>query len=143
MKKTAIFYLVISFILNFIWEVSQVGLYEPHFNGVLNLVSVHLKATMGDVIIFLIIYALMGLLLRNVHWIVKDKVMLLVLAAILGFIFSVIVEKYALTTGRWKYNEIMPIIPYIKVGLVPVLQLTILVPLATFVTRRYAVSQMK
>jgi|GEM_PF-6807442 hypothetical protein len=90
MKKTAIFYLVISFILNFIWEVSQTGLYEPHFNGVLNSVSVHLKATVGDVIIFLIIYALMRLLLRDVCWIVKNKAMPLVLATILGFIFPLL-----------------------------------------------------
>lgn len=139
MKKIIIFYSFISFILNFIWEVSQIGLYEPHFNSISDLAFVHLKATAGDVVIFLIIFAFMSLLLRDMRWIVKDKAMPLVLVTILGFIFSVVVEKYALATGRWGYSELMPIIPFIEVGLSPVLQLTILVPLSAYITRRYAI----
>ncbi|OGZ78779.1 MAG: hypothetical protein A2358_00640 [Candidatus Staskawiczbacteria bacterium RIFOXYB1_FULL_37_44] len=40
-----------------------------------------------------------------------------------GFIVAVIIEILALRTGRWEYNSLMPIIPIIKTGLTPTIQL--------------------
>ena len=45
---------------------------------------------------------------------------------IIGFIAAVLIEKYALQTNRWQYNELMPIIPFINVGLTPAIQLGVL-----------------
>lgn len=42
------------------------------------------------------------------------------------FIFAVILEKWALATGRWMYADTMPIIPFLNVGLTPAIQLGIL-----------------
>lgn len=136
MKKVLAIYLIAAFIFNFIWEMSQVALYKPHFDGVLDLILVHIRATIGDVIILLIIYALLSLVLRDTRWILKNKTMPLVLASFFGFILAVAIEKYALATGRWVYSELMPIIPFVGVGLSPVLQLTILAPFISFVTRK-------
>lgn len=136
MKKVIAIYLIVAFIFNFIWEMSQVALYKPHFDGVLDLILVHIRATFGDVIIFLIIYALISLVSRDTRWILKNKTNPLMLASFFGFILAVAIEKYAIATGRWGYSELMPIIPFIGVGLSPVLQLTILTPLVSFVTRK-------
>lgn len=136
MKKVIAIYLIIAFILNFIWEMSQVALYKPHFDGVFDLVLVHVRATIGDIIIFLIIYAIVALALRETRWVLGNKILPLILASIFGFIFAIAIEKYALITGKWGYGELMPIIPFVEVGLTPVLQLTILVPLVSFITRK-------
>lgn len=130
--------LALTFALNFFWEISQVALYKPHFNGVWDLIFVHLRATMGDVIIFILIYVLIGLIFKDRFWIFKNKFLSLFLASVFGFIFAVVVEKYALITGRWGYSDLMPIIPFLKVGLSPVLQMTFLSPLIAFFVGKYA-----
>lgn len=136
MKKVIAIYLITAFIFNFIWEMGQVAFYKPHFDGVLDLIIVHLRATIGDAIIFLFIYALASLILRDTRWILKNKTESLYLALTLGFIFAVAIEKFALITGRWGYSELMPIIPLVGVGLSPVLQLTILAPVVSLITRK-------
>ncbi len=42
---------------------------------------------------------------------------------IFGLIASALLEIYALKTNRWKYNKFMPVIPIIKTGLTPTIQL--------------------
>src|SRR3989338_8107847 len=41
-------------------------------------------------------------------------------------IFAILLEKWALGTGRWVYTDAMPIIPFLRVGLTPVIQLGLL-----------------
>lgn len=50
----------------------------------------------------------------------------LVALGMLGAITAVAVERSALATGRWTYNSLMPILPFVHVGLWPVLQMTLL-----------------
>ncbi len=132
MKKIIIYYVAIGFILNFIWEISQAGLYEPHFQGTTDFIIVHLRAALGDVVILLVIYLIASLVYKNNNWVVGNKTSPYVVSAFLGFIFAVAIEKYALLTGRWAYNELMPIIPIINIGITPVLQLTIIAPFSFF-----------
>ncbi len=40
-----------------------------------------------------------------------------------GLVVAALLEVYALKTNRWKYNKFMPIIPIIKTGLTPTIQL--------------------
>jgi hypothetical protein len=47
-------------------------------------------------------------------------------AAAVGALGAVGLEWYALASGRWSYNERMPIVPLVNVGLWPVLQMTLL-----------------
>lgn len=48
------------------------------------------------------------------------------LALIIGLVFAIALERYTLATGRWAYNDLMPIIPIIKTGLTPTFQLGLL-----------------
>ena len=41
----------------------------------------------------------------------------------IGIIISIFIERYALNTGRWSYNQYMPLIPLLSVGLTPAIQL--------------------
>ena len=47
--------------------------------------------------------------------------MILILVAI-----SIIIEHFALSAGRWAYNDFMPIIPFLSVGLTPTIELGLL-----------------
>ncbi len=47
------------------------------------------------------------------------------LMAVLGATTAAILEWYALRTGRWTYNALMPLIPGLRVGVSPVLQMAI------------------
>lgn len=40
-----------------------------------------------------------------------------------GIIVAIVLEAWALGAGRWLYKDIMPIIPIIKTGLTPTIQL--------------------
>ena len=53
-----------------------------------------------------------------------------------GAISALAVEAFALRTGRWTYNDLMPILPIAGVGIWPVLQMSLLPPLALYLTAR-------
>jgi hypothetical protein len=48
------------------------------------------------------------------------------LIIIIGIIIAILNEWYGLSTARWAYNNAMPILPILEVGLTPALQLGVL-----------------
>jgi len=48
------------------------------------------------------------------------------LIIIAGLIVAIALERFALSTGRWAYNDLMPIIPLLATGLTPTIQLGLL-----------------
>lgn len=55
----------------------------------------------------------------------RDRATGVWLTAVLGAMTATIIEWHALRTGRWTYNSLMPLIPWLGVGLYPVLQMAI------------------
>ena len=53
--KKIFFAIIIAFVLNFFWEISQSFLYAPHYKGFEQLISVHLWASASDVMIVSVI----------------------------------------------------------------------------------------
>ena len=134
-RMRKVFYLfILAFVLNFVWEISQAFLYMPHYVGIAELIKVHFIASLGDVliisIIFLLSYSIFGFNVLNDKYSIKN----LFVVIIIGLVLAILIEKYALATGRWEYNSAMPIIPLLKVGLTPVLQM-ILIPLTLILFR--------
>lgn len=126
--KNAIIVFISTFILNFIWEISQAFLYAPHYVGIAGLITVHLRASLGDILIIFIILALDVIIFRNFYKEKKSNTIRFSAIIFIGLILATLVEKYALATGRWAYNPLMPIIPWLNVGLTPILQM-MLIPL--------------
>lgn len=124
--KKVLYVFILTFILNFIWEVSQSVLFSPHYNGIISLLKVHTIASLGDIVIIASIFAISYILFGFNY--LKDGYHINILLAVItiGFTLSVFIEKYALSSGRWSYNSIMPIIPFLKVGLTPVLQMMVI-----------------
>lgn len=108
---------------NMLWEFAQAPLYAC-FSDFQICMWLCFRASFGDAFIVLGIY----LLLR--------KNLSLFKVAILGILIAVLIELHALEVGRWAYTEAMPIIPFLKVGLTPVLQMALLPNLIFYLVRK-------
>ena len=121
----------IAFGANWIWEMAHMPAYrEMESRAWLETVPWCTAAALADVILTFIPYFVGAAIVRNSCWAWSGGVKTYVTLAALGFVTAVIGEYVGLQSGKWSYNEQMPIVPGIEVGAWPVLQLTILVPLA-------------
>jgi hypothetical protein len=134
MKQILILSLV-AFVLHIIWENAQAPLFAEYSSFGQHL-SICFLGTIGDVIFTLSAYFGIGLLKKDFGWIRRlSKNDIFVIAAI-GFFFAVGIEWRALLFDRWNYTDAMPIIPYFRVGLAPILQMTLLLPLSFYLTSK-------
>jgi hypothetical protein len=62
-------------------------------------------------------------------WLRRAGPTLIVALALLGGLIGVGLERAALSEGRWAYSAAMPVIPGLRVGVAPVLQMALLPPL--------------
>lgn len=105
---------VVAFLFNLVWEYIHSGLYLGYQGGVITR-TVLLEAALIDALLVLILVFLADRLRHHTS-----------LFVIMGGLFiSTVIEIWALQTGRWQYNELMPIIPIINVGLTPFIQLAL------------------
>lgn len=114
-KLGAIF--VISFILNLVWENLHAYLYTAYQGGPIT-EFILLRATLGDAVMLVVLavpFVYMHTFTRRLWLIVP-----------VGVALAVWIEFYALNAGRWSYNEFMPLIPFVQVGLTPTVQLALL-----------------
>ena len=125
---------LITFVLNFIWENIQAPLYQgyTHFLDHLSICSV---ATGGDVLIVLFVFSGFALFYQNIYWLSDMNAMHIIVLAIIGALIAVAIEAFALSTGRWIYNNAMPTIH--NIGVFPVLQMTIILPLTFYLISQY------
>lgn len=117
MVKKIFFIFTIAFILNLIWENFHSLLYANYMGGKITELIL-LKATLVDAFIIVIITLpfVFFPLLKKQSWII----------ILIGFVISVSIEYYALGAGRWAYNSMMSIIPFLGTGLTPTIQLGLL-----------------
>ena len=113
MKKWFLVF-ILSFSLNWLWENFHSNLYV-HFQGGQITPAVLLYASLVDA---LIITAAI-ILFRRLP-LADQKIWFLILALVA---ISIFIEWRALLTNRWAYNNLMPIIPWLKIGLTPTIQL--------------------
>jgi hypothetical protein len=117
MVKKVLLILVIAFALNAAWENVHSQLYE-HYKGGEITQFILLRATAADAVMIGVITA------PWVIWRREKKYSWLII--LLGVGLAIGIEKWALATGRWDYNEYMPVIPLLGVGLTPTIQLGLL-----------------
>lgn len=129
LKKTFLMVLF-AFLFNLAWEVMHSLLYKTITGmSVVEYIPRILVASFGDVVMVFGIFTLISLFNFSLKWKLNKKN--IVLSIILGSIIAIGFELYALYTNRFAYNATMPLIPFIKVGLTPVLQI-IFTSLLTF-----------
>jgi len=111
-----------GWLLNLLWENSHVFLYE-HYRGMfysqigqIDSFLILLKASIFDAAFITIVV----LIIMLIPWL-KGKESWFIFIVTVSF--AILLEIYALDTGRWAYNAWMPIIPIFNVGLSPSIQL--------------------
>ena len=87
-------------------------------------------ATLGDVAVTFAVWAVGALAAGRLTWGMSGRWNVYAAAALLGGAWAVAYECHSLATGRWSYDGRMPVVPLVGVGLWPLLQLTLLIPLA-------------
>jgi hypothetical protein len=122
----------ISFALNWIWEILQMFAYQVKpaemWTHVLLFCTL---ATVIDGLVTIGSYVLAAKLIRN--WAIGGWKSY-ALMSLFGAVWAVIFELAGKSSGLWSYSQMMPIVPIIKVGLLPLLQLTLLMPAAMAIT---------
>jgi|SRR3989344_1177078 len=115
--KKIFFIFLLSFSFNLIWENLHFYLYAGYMGGTIT-EAILLRASVVDAIIitFLSFPFVFIAKLRNKNWII----------IFIGIVVAILIELHALRTERWVYNEYMPIIPILFVGLTPTIQLGLL-----------------
>jgi hypothetical protein len=120
-----------AFLLHFPWEFLQVPFFTdmttaPHWDAVKFCTS----ATLGDVAITLVAFWGTAAAARSRDWIRHPRRTTTATFVIIGVVITMVSERLATgPLGRWTYSELMPVVPVLGVGLVPVIQWLVL-PLA-------------
>lgn len=129
---------IFSFFLNFIWEMWQISFFlavpsGPHWAGVVACT----QATFGDAAISLAAYWSVAGFARSRRWILQPSLAQIGSFVMVGVVVTIVFETLA--TGfleRWNYSPLMPTLPILGTGLVPLLQWILLPPLTIWFVRR-------
>ena len=94
-----------------------------------------LIATLGDILLTYIAYIFVTTVKKDWLWPLKKwDFKILFGLIIVSLVLSISIELRALSTGRWSYSEINPLLLN-KVSIIPILQLLILFPLTFYLSR--------
>lgn len=121
--------LMISLPLNFAWEMLQM----PAFAGLpanrLAAAGVCALAALGDALIVLAMYGFGAYVFREPDWFTPPSVRRYAIVVTTGLLLHVLVEWIAVRRwALWSYRDIQPILPGLKLGILPILQPLILLP---------------
>jgi hypothetical protein len=124
-----------AFVLNWVWELAQMYFYESG-KAAWHEFAFCTIAAIGDSLLTVLAYAVGAAFSKNVQWALGGGRKAYLAFALFGAGSAVVIERIALTVGFWEYADRMPIIPLLDVGLIPVVQLTLLMPAALWLTIR-------
>lgn len=125
--------------LSLLWEIAQFPLYTVwHQNDWGYILYGLAHCTLGDVLILLAIYELVALLNSDRHWVEEGHSVL-----INGLIFTLVGVGYTIFSeitnvrikGTWGYTDLMPIIPFFRIGGMPFLQWLLIPPVLLWLMR--------
>ena len=131
---------LIAFVLHLVWENTQAPLFAGYSSFGQHLPLCFL-GTIGDVVFTAAVYLSIAMLKNDFGWIMRLSSKDIFVLVAVGFFFALGIEWRALLFGRWGYADIMPIIPYFQVGLTPILQMTLLLPLSFYLTEKIYLSR--
>jgi len=119
-----------SVMFNFLWEMAHAPLYIG-FKYDIRHVAVLALASFADMFLVLLLFFIFGVLYKKVFWIIHMKIWRVLLLILVGGTGAVLGELWHTARGDWYYNETMPKLLCIDVGIAPVLQFALL-PLLIF-----------
>jgi hypothetical protein len=117
-----------AFLVHYPWEFLQVPFFEgmataPHWEAV----RFCTRATAGDAGIALVAFWGAAALVGSRRWIRKPQRIATTTFIAIGIAVTIVFERLATgPLGRWDYSELMPVLPVLEVGMVPLAQWLIL-----------------
>jgi hypothetical protein len=123
-------------VLNLAWEAAQLPLYAfaPQVTRA-EIAYYILHCTLGDGVIALGAYAVAAFAARDASWPLHDSKRALVLACAAAIVYTAWSEwRNVYVAGNWAYADLMPTLA--GIGVSPLLQWTLLPPLAWWLLRR-------
>ncbi len=134
-NSSIIFYGVlfaVAFGLNWIWESGQMFAYRAEAGDSWTRSFLFCTLAAGaDAVVTVVISGLLKSLMK------PTGAKIYFSAAVLGATCATVFELVALRFGLWAYSERMNVLPVIGAGLLPFIQLTLLVPLAIWLTGKF------
>ena len=122
------FYVLAVAGLNLFWEIVQLPLYTIWKTGsTQDIIIAIIHCTAGDVVIAVTALVLALMLLGKSDWPKQRHLSISVLAVCIGLIYTIYSEQLNIANQAWAYSDLMPIIPWLEVGITPILQ-WILIP---------------
>lgn len=122
--------------LNYVWELAQ----SPLYTGVPTSVSAWwhcFVASVGDGVMIVIIQLFGWLRFGRIDWFANPGKTEYALMLGTGLILALAVELVAIhVLHRWSYAPDMPLVPGLRIGLVPLAQMLVLPPIAFWLTAR-------
>lgn len=137
--KRNVILMIISFIFQGSWEYWVCGDFY-NVEAIPQMYRLMIEATAGDVLVTLFIFNVMMILYRSSSWTMNMRNGLAIM--MYGIAAAMYFESRALWLGRWMYSEKMFYLLDTNIGLLPVLQFAILIPL-TIVIEHYLSSKSK
>lgn len=124
---------LVAFGANFVWEMLQMRAYTEMRNRPwLETVPVCALAALGDAVMTIALYCLVAFAFRDRQRWLRGSWKTYTALSLLGSVSAFLIELLSIITGYWSYAKTMRMVPGLNVGLWPLLQLTILVPLAVW-----------
>jgi len=120
-KRFTFIVILLSFLLNFAWELAQLPLYKDYSYDIQHIAFCAL-ASLADVVMVLLLYLGFALLNKNPFWVQNIGFRQVFILMIIGGIGAIIAEMAHTSAGNWAYADSMPMLPIVNVGLSPVLQ---------------------
>jgi hypothetical protein len=139
LKKFLFVLAVSAFALNMLWELAQVFAFSSlNKASALEIFILVTIASIADAIITLVAFLTVALIRRDRRWWKSAGAADFLIFAVVGMISAVLIETIALSRGTWTYGEYMPVIPLLEIGLLPLLQLTLLLPAVLWIALKWS-----
>lgn len=123
--------------LNFLWEMAQAYAYTGMPPSTFSATLMCGKASLVDGLFVLGIFWAGTVVFSRVDWIDRPGLPGYFLMTAAGVLISAMVELNAVYhLGKWGYQRIMPQIPFLGVGALPVLQMVLLPPVIFYLSCR-------
>jgi hypothetical protein len=116
---------ILAFVLNLTWELAQGPLYEGYVYDFQH-ISFCTLASVADVLMVLLLYQGFASILKEPFWMGSPTVGRVLTLMSVGALGAILAEIRHTWEGNWAYAESMPLLPFVEVGLSPVLQFTLL-----------------
>ena len=124
-KRLILVISVTAFFLNVAWELLHMPLYKGASYDIQH-ISFCALASVADAEMVLLLYLSFALLNKKPFWAEDIGFRQVFILMIIGGIGAIIGEKAHTSAGNWAYADAMPILPFLNVGLSPVLQFFLL-----------------